>query len=172
MGYKSPIHPLDLPQFRGETDEDSLVVKVVSPSVREGGDINAGRRTHFVDGEEVTETSDQYLRRVMGYLAPKIRFWNLEDEDGRAIPLPRDLTWVEVIDQDERLDRMVDHLFEQDENVILAIYHEWRFVGMPVKAETDEGKDSGTPSTPGPAASANNNGSTVDLRALELQIPQ
>ncbi len=179
MGYQSPIHRLELPDFKGETDADSLIVKVISPSAREGGDLNAGRRTVVEkDGTERDETSGEYMHRAMRYLAPKIRSWNLEDTDtGAPVPLPRDLTWADDIggklDQDERLDRMVEHLMEQDENIVLAIYHAWRLAGIPKKAETPEGKDSETPSTPGLDASPGNAVSQEwDLRELESQIPQ
>jgi hypothetical protein len=167
MGYKSPIHPLELPDFQGETDEDSLAVSVVAPNVREGASINAGRATTLIDGKEVEETGEQYTRRVMRYLAPKIRSWNLEEEDGTPVPLPRE---VSPGTSEEALDGQVDHLYEQDENVVLAIYHEWRMVGMPKKAETDEGKDSTTQSTDGPAASSISD--DWDIRSLEMQIPQ
>ncbi len=170
MGYRSPIHTLELPEYRGETDDDSLVVKVVAPSIREGSDLNAGRRTNE-DGTE--ETSADYMRRAFTYLAPKIRFWNLEDGDGQPIPLPREV----ALDADPhvRSSRQVDHLYEQDENIILAIYHAWRMVSLPKKADTDEGKDSGPPSTPGPDASPlserSGNLSEIDIRELEASIP-
>lgn len=171
MGYQSPIHRLELPEFRGESDEDSLIVKVVSPSAREGGDLNAGRRTIVEkDGTEREETSPEYMLRAMSYLAPKIRFWNLDDDEGRPVPLPRELTWVEELDQDERLKRMVGHLMDQDENIVLAIYHEWRLAGIPKKADTPEGKDSETLSTDGPGASQPT-AQEWDVRELERQIP-
>jgi hypothetical protein len=170
MGYKSPIHPLDLPDFRGETDEDSLRVKVVAPNVREGATINDGRATITLpDGTERQETGEEYSRRAMRFLVPKIRYWNLEEEDGTPIPIPRDIAFPPEASEDERLDLMVAHLYEQDENVVLAIYHEWRMVGMPKKADTDEGKDSETPSIDGPGASPNND--AWDIRELESQIP-
>lgn len=174
MGYQSPVHRLDLPDFQGEDGGDPLIVKVVSPSAREGGDLNAGRRTITEkDGTEREETSGEYMRRAMAYLVPKIRFWNLDDADGNPVTLPRELTWVEEIDQDERVKRMIDHLMEQDENIVLAIYHEWRLVGVPKKADTPEGKDSGTTSTDGPGASPRNEQpQELDLLALERQIPQ
>jgi hypothetical protein len=173
MGYKSPIHPLELSEFQGENGEDPLIVRVVSPSAREGGDLNAGRRTIVEkDGTEREENSAEYMLRAMAYLAPKIRYWNLEDDEGRPIPLPRDLTWVEELDQDERAKRMVAHLMDQDENVVLAIYHEWRLVGMPKKADTPEGKDSETTSTGGPGASPRTEQPQEwDVRELERQIP-
>lgn len=165
MGYKSPIHTLDLPDHQGETSEDSLVVKVVAPSAKQSSDLNAGRRTITeADGTERQETSGEYMRRAMSYLAPKIRFWNLEDEDGTPVPLPRDVS--------DDVDKQVDHLMEQDENIVLAIYHEWRMAGMPAKEDTEEGKDSETPSTDGPGASQPNaEWPPMDLRDLEAQIP-
>jgi hypothetical protein len=166
MGYKSPIHQLDLPDFKSDDPGgDDLLVKVVAPSAKQSGDLNAGRRTIAeADGTEREETSVEYMRRAMSYLAPKIRFWNLEDEDGTPVALPRDISGV--------LDEQVNHLMEQDENIVLAIYHEWRMVGMPAKEDTEEGKDSETPSTDGPSASQPNaEWPPADLRELEAQIP-
>lgn len=163
MGYQSPIHPLELPDFQGEDGADSLIVRVVSPSAREGGDLNAGRRTIIEkDGTEREETSTEYMHRAMRYLVPKIRFWNLDDADGKPVPLPRDVSGV--------LDEQVAHLMEQDENIVLAIYHEWRLVGVAKKADTPEGKDSETPSTDGPVASQPSE-REWDLRELERSIP-
>lgn len=163
MGFKPLIHPLDLPEYAGEDFEDDLVVKVISPSIKEGQLINAGRRE--ASGDDPGETSEDYMRRVFGYLAPKIRFWNLEDEQGNRAALPRDVGLDEP-DPAKRLALQVDHLYEQDENIVLAVYHAWRMVGLTKKASTDEGKENETPSTPGPDASPQ-----VDLRQLESQIP-
>ncbi len=173
MGYRSPIHRLDLPAYRGETDADSLIVRVVPPNVREAGVINAGQ---FKDDEgNFVESRQDYSRRVMTLCAMKIREWNLEDVSGRPIELPR-----EVRDElkrngvsDEEADRAaVDHFYEIDENIVLAIYQEWRLVGMPKPENTGEGKDSGTPSTPGPDESSVNGTPVIpDLRELEAQIP-
>lgn len=163
MGYRSPIHLLELPDFQGETPEESLQVKVIAPSAREASDLNAGRReVAESDGATRQETSAEFMLRAMRYLAPKIRFWNLEDEEEQPIRLPREVSGV--------TEEQVAHLMEQDENIVLAIYSGWREVGLPKKADTDEGKDSETPSTDGPGASPSN-GTPVDLRELESQIP-
>ncbi len=159
MGYKSPIHLLELKDF--QDGDEGLVVKVVPPNVRESADMNAGRRRNADDS--FAETSEDYSRRAFSYLAPKIRFWNLEDEDGRPIALPRDAR--------ETPEGMVDYLYELDENIVLAIYHEWRLVGMPKPKDSDEGKESGAPSENGPGESSNNGMRIPDLRELESQIP-
>lgn len=171
MGYKSPIHRLDLPEFTAqEPGEEDLVVKVVAPSAKESGDLNAGRRTIVEDDTEREETSGEYMRRAMAYLAPKIRFWNLEYADDVPVPLPRDVGTEWPVGSEKRIDAQVDHLMEQDENIVLAIYHAWRLAGMPAKEDTGEGKESETPSTPGPGASPAND-RPWDLRELEMQIP-
>lgn len=158
MGYKPVAQLLDLPDFRGDDSGDDLVVRVIAPSVREAADINFGRRED--------DENDSYTRRAFGYLVPKIRFWNLETEDGEPVPLPRDVALDEP-DPVKRLELQLDHLYDQDENVVIAIYQEWRMVGMPKKREDgDEGKENTTPSTPGPDASP-----PLSIRELESQIP-
>lgn len=165
MGYRPKTHTLELASYQTGDPDTSLIVKVLAPSVKEGALITAGRATLQVDGKEVEETSEQYARRCFGYMVPKLRFWNLESELGEPVALPCDVALDEP-DPEKRLAKQVDHVYDQDENVILAIYHEWRLVGYAKKADTSEGKDSGTPSTDGPDASAE-----IDTRELESQIP-
>lgn len=165
MGYRPKTHTLELAGYQSDDPDESLIVKVLAPSVKEGALISGGRLTTKVDGKDVEETSEQYARRCFGYMVPKLRFWNLETELGEPVALPCDVALDEP-DAGKRLARQVDHIYDQDENVILAIYGEWRLVGFAKKAGTDEGKESETPSTTGPDASAN-----VDLRELESQIP-
>lgn len=165
MGYRPKTHKLELASYQSGDPDESLIVKVLAPSVKEGAQITGGRLTLQVDGKDVEETSEQYARRCFGYMVPKLRFWNLENELGEPVALPCDIA-LDERDADKRLARQVDHLCEQDENVILSIYHEWRLVGYAKKADTDEGKDSATPSTTGPDASAE-----ISKQELESQIP-
>lgn len=169
MGYRPSAVPLELEDFQTGDLDTSLLVKVIAPTVKEGALINAGRATRVVNGEEVTETSDEYARRCMGYMIPKIKFWNLETEDGEPVPLPSSVG-RDIADPDERLQAQLDHLYEQDENVVLAIYGEWRLVGYK-KAQRDkdsaEGKDSGAQSTNGHSASP----PPLTVQELESQIP-
>lgn len=173
MGYKIKAQELELPGYQSEPDpQDNLIVRAITPTVSEGATINAGRRTKE-NGFDEDETSEAYQRRVMGLMAPKIRFWNLEEEDGTPVPIPLLAPALQLTAEEDtrtRLSRMVDHLYEQDENVVLAIYHAWRLAGLPKRKDTAEGKDSGAPSTPGPDASPRSD-EEWDLRELETQIP-
>lgn len=174
MGFRSPIHTLGMPDYVDEDDPaNSLVVKVVAPSAREAADLNAGRRTiTAADGTTREENQQEFTRRAFAYLAPKIRFWNLEDEDGMPVELPLLVANVEL-DHDARLALMVDHLMEQDENIVYAIYHEWRLVSLVKKADTDEGKDSAPTSMSGRVESETNGTwpTDQDIRELEASIP-
>jgi hypothetical protein len=172
MGYRPTLHQLELAEYQTGDPDTSLTVKVVAPTMLEAGDMNAGKRT-LENGEQ--ESAEAYLRRCMTYLAPKIKSWNLDTEDGVPVSLPSDAADGVVLglpgspgrDSSEWKNAAVDHLMRQDENIVLAIYHEWRLVSLPKKKDTPEGKDSTTPSTPGPGASSQE----WDLTELEQQIP-
>lgn len=173
MGYKSPIHTLELPDYADPDDPaNSLVVRVVAPSAKEAADLNAGRRTITnPDGTTREETQQEYTRRAFAYMAPKIRSWNLETEDGRPVLLPQDVASADP-DPEVRKQAMVDHLMEQDENIVYAIYHEWRLVSLTKKADTEEGKDSDPPSMCGQLESPESDWPTsADLLELERSLP-
>lgn len=170
MGFKIKPVELELPEYQQEDDPaDNLRVFAILPTVNEGATINAGRRTiTTADGTERSETSEEYQRRVMALMVPKIRSWNLEEEDGTPVPVPRELhPGHDAAAREAQL----DHLYAQDENVVLAIYQAWRLAGLPKKAGSEEGKDSATPSMPGPAASPPSDEPEWDVRELEVQIP-
>lgn len=161
MGYRPVSIPLDLEDFRDEDNpENSLKVRVISPSIREGERMNAGKLDN--------ETREQFGNVCWGFLVPKIESWNLDDQDGLPVTLPR-LVGRDIEDPQERLAAQVEHLRDQDENVVLAIFREWRLATLTKKADTPEGKASETRSTPGPDASAQM--APPDLRELESQIP-
>lgn len=173
MGYRPVAIPLELAAYQTGDPDTTLVVKVVAPSVREGATMNAGRGM-VPDGEggEREETADEFQRRCFSYLAPKIMFWTLEDYDGAPETLPRDLPREAGESIEKFRARQVEHLYDLDENIIYDIWLEWRLAGVPKKADTTEGKDSVTPSTPGPGASATNGMPDADLiRELESGIP-
>lgn len=168
MGYKVKPVELELPGYQNEADpRDNLQVLAILPTVKEGATINSGRGTVTEkDGTERDETSEEYQRRVMALMVPKLRSWTLEEEDGTPVPVPREL--YPGHDAAAR-EAQLDHLYAQDENIVLAIYQAWRLAGLPKKAGSDEGKDSATPSTLGPGASPRND--EWDVRELERQIP-
>lgn len=172
MGFRIQAQQLELPEYADKDNpDDSLIVTAILPTVKEGATINAGRAMvpdETAEGGERRETAEELQRRVFGLMAPKLRSWNLESEEGEAVPLPRDLY---PGNSREALAKQVDHLYDQDENAILAIWVAWRSAGMPKKADSDEGKDSAAPSTPGPGASPANDVSEWDMRELEQQIP-
>lgn len=173
MGYKVKAQKLDLPDCVDEDNpEDSLVVWAMLPTIGEGATINAGRikvPDEDAEGGLREETSEELLRRVFRFMAPKLRSWNLEDDEGRPIPLPRDLYSGNT---PEAITKQVEHLYAQDENTILAIWTAWRSAGLPKKADSDEGKASETPSTSGLDASRPSEISqSWDVRELERSIP-
>lgn len=162
MGYRPVVIPLDLPEFADEDNPgDSLRVSVVAPSVRQGERMNAGR----LDGE----SSEQFANTCWGFLVPKIRSWNLEDDKGEPVPLPSQVG-LDIADPERRLAAQVEHLRDQDENVVYAIFKAWRIASLTPKENTAEGKDSATPSTSGHDESSPS-GTNWDIRELESQIP-
>lgn len=175
MGFRVKAQQLELPDYADpDNPADSLIVTAILPTVKEGATINAGRiKIADPDAEDGfrMETSGELQRRVFTFMAPKLRSWNLETDEGEPVPLPRELHPGHT---PEALARQVDHLYEQDENVVLAIWMAWRDAGMPKRPESAEGKDSTTPSTPGHDASPPNDAPSwvpPDLRELESQIP-
>lgn len=162
MGYRPASIELDLPEFRDDVQpENSLRVFVLAPSIREGERMNGGQ----LEGE----TREDFGRVCWGYLVPKILRWTLEDIQGRPVALPSDVG-LDIADPVERLAAQVEHLRDQDENVILAIFKAWRLASLTPKRDTPEGKDSSVPSTTGHDASPRND-ATPDLRELEFEIP-
>lgn len=170
MGYKVKPVELELPEYQNEDDPaDNLQVLAILPTVKEGATINAGRGTVTEkDGSERDETSEEYQRRVMALMVPKLRGWNLEEEDGTPVPVPRELhPGHDAAAREAQL----EHLYAQDENIVLAIYQAWRLAGLPKKADSKEGKDSATQSMTGHDASPPSAEREWDVRELEIQIP-
>lgn len=141
MGYRPKIHRLTFEEFE-DTDnpENSLFVDVTAPSVIEVLQMSAGRRDD--------EDGEGFTRRCLGYLAPRIKRWNAEDENGEPIR------------------PTVENLLHADESMMLAILKRWRHIGEAVPATSPLGDSSEPTSTAGPTSMP-----SADISEIEHSIP-
>lgn len=127
MGFRPKIHHLTFKEFEDpDNPENSLSVHVTAPSVIEVLEMTAGRRDD--------ENGEAFTRRCLGYLAPRIKAWNVEDDNGEPTP------------------RTVDGLINVDETMMLAILKRWRRIGEPEPAADPLDGSSEPTSTGGPTS--------------------
>ncbi len=127
MGFRPNIHHLTFDEFEDpDNPENSLFVDVTRPSVIETIEMTAGRQ----EGED----GRTFTSRCLSYLAPRIKAWNLEDDDGQPIP------------------RTVEGLLDTEEDVVVAILQRWRGLGEAESAKTPLDESSEPTSTAGPSS--------------------
>jgi hypothetical protein len=127
MGFRPKVHRLTFKEYEdADNPENSLCVDVTAPSVIEVLQMTAGRRDD--------EDGEQFTRRCLSYLAPRIKRWNVEDENGEPTPTT------------------VEGLINTDEDVVLAILKRWRSLSETEPAASPLGNSSAPTSTAGPTS--------------------
>jgi len=125
MGFRPKIHHLTFEEFTdSENPENSLFVDVTAPSLAESLIMSAGRQED--------EDGQHFMRRCFAYLAPRIRAWNLEDDNGHPIAAS------------------VEALMDTDEHVVHALVKRWRRIGEAEPTTSPLGSSSAPASTAGP----------------------
>jgi len=141
MGFRPKVHHLTFEEFEDpENPGDSLFADVVKPSVIETIQMTAGRRED--------EDSEAFTRRCLGYLAPRIKAWNVEDLEGQPTP------------------RTVEGLLNTEEEVVVAILKKWRQLNEPEPATAPLDGSSETTLTAGPSS-----GHSAAILEMEHSIP-
>lgn len=141
MGYRPKVHHLTFEEFEDlDNPENSLFVDVTAPSVIEVLAMSAGRRDD--------EDGEAFTRRCLGYLAPRIKKWNAENENGEPIA------------------RTAEGLLHADETMMLAILKRWRHIGETETVKTPLDASSEPTSTAGPIS-----GPSAAITEMEHSIP-